>query len=70
MPTQSISDQPMSFLEFPCSPQSVGQWNETPPVRICFRPEKLLQFSDVDFKGLFHRSILGEAGERAEEKGG
>jgi hypothetical protein len=58
----------VSLSKIPRPPQSIREGNKASPVRICVRPVKLLQFSDVDFQGLSHRSILDDVGEKADER--
>ncbi len=67
MPLQPIPKKPVGLSEIPRLPQCISQGDEASPVRIRLRPIQILQLSDVDFLGLSHRSILDDAGERAEE---
>jgi hypothetical protein len=56
MPLQPIPKKPVGLSEIPRLPQCISQGDEASPVRIRLRPKQILQFSDVDFLGLSHRS--------------
>jgi hypothetical protein len=68
MPSKPVPQDPARFLKITGLSESVGQRYETPPVWIRFGPVEFLQFSDVDFQRLSHRSILENAGKSKEER--
>ena len=67
MAPEALPENPSGLLEIPGFSERIGKGNETPTVRIRFGPVELLEFSDVDFQRLSHRSILRDAGEKAEK---